>query len=854
MRFPTFNSPTGGVVGAVTSVVPQGRIATKLAIGAKMLGSWFRGSPTNRISARMSLPSARSPSTGIIIILMLAFAVHFFSWSKYGFELGAIHIILQTAIAFMIAFAVTSQQDRSNTLLFLLMSLILMIVASFTFIVPLSALITQFNLPLAPQFFVALILMMILVRLSRTHRFDLALVNFFLIATFIFPFFVQFLDQVFVWMGAGGPMTFVKIIIQIMCLGITPWYWYVVGFQQYTAVPRWISIILIGLVLAILLSFVIRNGNELGLVEAGGTDTTVKEVWYKNFYSAAQNWVGGTKQAVVDFRNKTKNDINSARGIDFEGSVERGVDRSVGLSLDNIQLAQSEVLQHAPAQFLSTLNVNTLDNSVFVTLRCNATNTLDKDGISGTLSKDTYTVRSQESRDVLCTIPNSLKGNGFYELNIGANFDFTTSAFIKRYFAKPGTREILDDQGRDFISSFYSFYEITDTFEKSIHTVAPAELHLDIANPVIELPQTGVYSFLLRAGIKNSNTWEGLITQLHESIISVPKGFSIAVRDDGSIACNSGSIEGEFTILSESDCASGTPYFKNDLNCEDYLHVLFTPTTKGSTAISVGRDRAYTQESIFTCEIDALNPSEILNAGPYSIESFRGRIAYQYDLEKKQSFRVKKTQEAEKLRSQDASVKDRTLCSQEFPVNINTELLFAYDKQTEQEYRDVLARLELDLADSAKSYFAQTNCMSRALLVGLVLNDWSNFKNIQGNINYGTEFGFLGTTMDQVEYVTKNSAGTPISHETFSNMTAYDQQQLVSTNPTQSFIYGALYMNEMITLCSNDPTCAVGKFVCGINFEYGNYDSCANAGLCSLCHDSLLPDVITLATQVEYAK
>ena len=185
------------------------------------------------------------------------------------------------------------------------------------------------------------------------------------------------------------------------------------------------------------------QGNNYGLL-------TLTNVWsnIKEFYIGL-----GVKLSAIPAQAQLSLNRSLAmiNGDYYAGTVEQNKDEPLGVSIDNIRGVDPVFTSSKPIVVLADISGRSFQDPITITSTCVAKSSSGKlypgvidvgDGVSRT-----FTIILQDTRTVFCSFPSLEPGS--YDIQIAADFPFTTWAYIPYTFVDQETYKGFYFQGKD---------------------------------------------------------------------------------------------------------------------------------------------------------------------------------------------------------------------------------------------------------------------------------------------------------------------------------------------------------------------------------------------------------------------
>ncbi|RJQ18689.1 hypothetical protein C4580_06350 [Candidatus Woesearchaeota archaeon] len=293
---------------------------------------------------------------------------------------------------------------------------------------------------------------------------------------------------------------------------------------------------------------------------------------------------------------------------DYETGVEAASTKQLGVFLDNVALTDTDVGPDGVIDMYGRLRVESFKTQIdgeplLITLSCYE----QTRNITGEIRPSAeYEVEEYENFDIDCLFKANDLGKGSHTLALDAQFDFTTSAYIKSYFMDQETVRALRRQQQEPLAAF----DITDTSPTAVYTGGPMRIGMNTGQqPISIIPDRKDLAPTLALTLER-NWLDGELVALKTIRITVPPGLgikSISGRDISGNTCTATSTQERTCTLSG-----------------DFLRGIFSEQDL---------KRPFTTLRIAT---EILDHTRLLGGAPLAIRSFKTEIDY--------TFRIKKTQ------------------------------------------------------------------------------------------------------------------------------------------------------------------------------------------------------------------
>jgi hypothetical protein len=832
-----------------------------------------------------------------LLLYIMVIAMHFFDFFIWGFTPNHMRVLIYLWVVLLILWQIGQKNQKIGTSLVLVFvalfqsAISAIIFSDYNFTALKSFSLSMYNMStlLNYSYWIGFIILGLLLLKKMNQEIEVSYV-------FVYLYLVAILPYLRGWAVVwdllatpffGGVQTFVEIFLYII-----PPLWWFLGSKEVVP-PRFLSVLMnIGLILLLLIflfsnfSAIAAGGNQALMAQGIDSVSLLRNVGELVVSSYEQGRVVLTT-GYNQTRDQFNTELRRAQGKDFESDVERANYRSVGLSLGDIQISPDKPKVGDIITFSSRLEVLSFDTPVRATANCSVANTIIKPPfrVNGNIVQETFFIRDYANNFVVCRLNRNeiSEPKSGYTVNMSIEFDYVASAYLRRYFLKPGLLRTLPSGGTTVYnpeSLFFSTYGLGTVPKQSTRTNGPVDLAIRTPNVIVEL-EDGIEQspFLIEVGLESARVnWKGQLQEAHQIILSVPKEFEV-LRDEinpEKYECNDGGTVSRIEILAGPSCSAFNPsYDVPDLNCDHYDHIVFTPMNR-----QVGKDL------VVSCFIKPRDSRSLLQDASFAQVSFQARAAYKYQLQQSKIFSVAEPPVGyEPLEA--ASLKTESVCGDV----ITTQAKFDYSKrfsvsQIRSEYEEVLRLLDSTaLSANEKQAYAGASCHARLIAQSIVLNDYDLIKPyVQfGKVQIPGSFGPLRMTVQKYdELVRLGILESPISQSSQNqqqNQTNTSTQNEFSGNQTTSlqsspqqltyeqkmrlleqngFAYSLKYLEHLISECkmqtggSFDPSCVIGKYNCGQKFVWGDLNSCSSFDMCRFCMNTYVPAVYTYYREIGY--
>jgi len=314
----------------------------------------------------------------------------------------------------------------------------------------------------------------------------------------------------------------------------------------------------------------------------------------------------------ADLAAFTEEQKRIATGDYYTSEVEESKERELGLTMKSLEtdIPTDQGIQEGEIFAVFTeVDVETID-PITLTLSC-----MTKDGALGTILQDTtYQVERSASELIDCEFEKLPAGT--HTIQVGAEFDFATLAYVKSYFVDRNSLRALQSKEKDFFDT----YNIGDNDPQSISSQGPISIGLGIGKPPIALGDT---PRVLTLGITIINKYGGHVKEMKSLSLIVPKGFEVEQRGQ------------RLTQRISCDDLSGV----TQEACDE--------TTQNVYSIDAGLKEGETikRSKSYRVYLRTTSPNEVLGAGPYAVHNFKVTADYVYQLQQERTIFIKPKEE-----------------------------------------------------------------------------------------------------------------------------------------------------------------------------------------------------------------
>ena len=327
-------------------------------------------------------------------------------------------------------------------------------------------------------------------------------------------------------------------------------------------------------------------------------------------YEKAKSGLFGAKAAAFEGGKKL---VLGQLGDSYTGKVDSKAKQKIGVYLEDAKSTEQNFFTDKQTIVYTRLRAETLDNPINIVLNCEAANS--KAGIvkaTKIYPRSEFNIATMEDESIDCIFDPLVLSSGPYVVNITADFDFTTLAYIKSYFVEKGRLRAYTSEGID------PFAEngITEKAPVAIYSNGPIMIGLGLnrEQPITldrSLP-TQRYTF----GITLKNMWKdsGEVKEIKNITIILPEGFALSAEQPHTTR--------------EISCED----IPQEESCEESTSNIYQITPEK------GFDKEYTYRIYM--EVAQGDYDNVLGNTPMITQYFKVMVDYTYELEEVRSVKV----------------------------------------------------------------------------------------------------------------------------------------------------------------------------------------------------------------------
>jgi len=394
-------------------------------------------------------------------------------------------------------------------------------------------------------------------------------------------------------------------------------------------------------------------------------------VWWIDVFA---NYKKVIAQGTDYFRHKF---IYATGGDIYSGQVDEGQSEILGVYLKDLKPADPEFYQGETINVWALIEANTLEDGLTINLSCfhgkkNSKGSFSKEQKGAVEPEDIPFIYDQETVDVDCKFLDSyVFDDGTNKVTVRAEFNFETLAYLKTYFMDQDRVRSLVRQGINPLEH----YTITDTNPVAKYTNGPVRIGMGSSQPPVGIVDS--ISVKPRLGITlDTNTgWKGKVKEMLDLIVMVPKPMTLDTvwctefkpfteaeyvdnctkkykkfRSKQFLECvEDAGLDRETGINSDNS-------LKDDSKTDEVATCMETACQKeieGYNAYSLvldqytkplytnfGFDASEKKYKTFSCRVNINNANELLGDLPVSVQYYRVKARYRYQIEEDVSVNV----------------------------------------------------------------------------------------------------------------------------------------------------------------------------------------------------------------------
>ena len=509
--------------------------------------------------------------------------------------------------------------------------------------------------------------------------------------------------------------------------------------------------------------------------------------------------------------NRTRDEFNQSIGKITGKSYEEEVDANAGVStlgviFEDLEFSNKDrtYFQGDPISAWAGMEAKTLDREINVELGCFVDRREGQANTKvGTITEPQFTVTDLTYQVPVCTFDRDVFDKpDDHELELIADFGFTTNSYLRRYFVKQ--EDFLALQKNDV--DLQQYYNIPAEDEFGRFTNGPLAVSISTHNLIQPLTSDKVSLFLgfafdtnRRAGFEN-----GRLMSFDNLVIAMPPEFTLARTQDG-FDCG----QYEFVEYDQNDCIADCGALSKGERCVEDCSELnqyrLDLSDIRESGLSLDKTR-YGEEFVKTpftipCFVET-TASQAIGQQAIGINNFRATADYQFEIGAKKTFKVAKKDGYVNTRNQGEYQGYTTFFLGVTPDKTPTEIQAMIDNAQE-------------FLDEAQP-FLQGNLMPQSIIEALIAYNYRNgVENKRG-------IGLTGIQRAQLESIGAPTVNVTENHQEI----AFTGQYLVSK------IDGEECQN-----IEKNLDCGLSLFLCG-----------ETTGACS---ETLLPQIYALAQELE---
>jgi hypothetical protein len=389
-----------------------------------------------------------------------------------------------------------------------------------------------------------------------------------------------------------------------------------------------------------------------------------------NIYKKGYEW---SKKIVLNFPKIIRQgklvfiqQMNLATGGVYASSVDAKQSETLGVRLKQFKPNDQQYWTGDTVSASGILEAKTLEDGIKIDLACYQGGK-NKDGFFPDSSKGIMfpstipSVYDEEKLDVECRV-NALP-EGSHRVTVQADFNFETMAYLKTYFMDQERMRGLVRAGLDPLEEFL----ITDKTPISKFTQGPVQVGIGGITPPVGISDN---QNTIRLGVSlSTNTgWRGKIKEMTGLQILVPDSLSLATEECPefeeitgvyvedcrknhmvyrtqtyhSCLAKQGISRDVVTVLDSTQQAAVDQCISDYCKEEISGYKAYNLSIKNKLFYSnIGYDSTDRQSKSFSCRVKVDSPQKLLGNVPVSIQYFRAKTRYVYEIEESTTVTVK---------------------------------------------------------------------------------------------------------------------------------------------------------------------------------------------------------------------
>lgn len=308
----------------------------------------------------------------------------------------------------------------------------------------------------------------------------------------------------------------------------------------------------------------------------------------------------------------------------YNGQVDQNAEERLGVYITDIKTSQEEFFTDEPVAVWATVEAKSFGKED-ITINTNCYAKIKDDIKEAKTNPETFKIYDYTVQDIDCSFDRNIFPEGSHSVVIEAVFNFQTLSYLKTYFIDKTRALALKRENIDILHN----YGITDKNPVAVYTNGPVSIGLGLGSPLKMVDESD--TSLMYLGVTISNQWEGVIRKLNSITIIVPSSIEM----EGS-ECSHYKFE-------KIDCSSLN---KDDENwCDDERYNVYR-SAEGSSL----NEKQISNFKTFRCPFRIVNPQELLGDTPITIDYFKVKADYEYNLSKSTTIRVVESPDSKKTK------------------------------------------------------------------------------------------------------------------------------------------------------------------------------------------------------------
>ncbi|MBU1704248.1 MAG: hypothetical protein KJ922_02705 [Nanoarchaeota archaeon] len=304
---------------------------------------------------------------------------------------------------------------------------------------------------------------------------------------------------------------------------IFPIWFYTVLYYTWDSQKNWLTYtVLIAVILINIYALSLAAQVQMVPAEVRNITPEEKQVAIDYFVTAWQSFISRIKMLPEQMQKTYEQGLEDASGGYYGGQEEAATEEPLGIYLEKIQPASTKFYEQEPVIVWGNLRAKTYSDTPHkISLSCNTTGATTPDKM-GNMNPPGSTVYTLEEVAFECRYEKGTIKPGTHTVNIMAEFDFQTEAYLKTYFMDIERMRALRQNNVDVLDN----YGITDKTPTAQFTRGPVAIGIG-TNDQLPIGLGKDTPAQPRLGITLQNQWNGKIKDINELYVMVPIGMSL---------------------------------------------------------------------------------------------------------------------------------------------------------------------------------------------------------------------------------------------------------------------------------------------------------------------------------------